>query len=248
MRVLIAVFLLGVCGRAEAQPSGAATDQAPTSTLPPIGLPLPPIGLPLPAIGLAPAGPTPTTTAPSQARQREPRHGRAERRASRPGPSVIYVVPVYGWDAAAPSVITGPPAPRTPEPPTPAALAAGTLHLELDPRPTGQLFVDGAYVGTLDELGTDLTLLAGTREIEIRQPGYRPFTLTARIVEGRALVYRGTLDASSVVPSTTAPEPPLAIARKPLFFIPGCYLGDVPPKEARLPSTCDPRNAVTFRP
>ena len=30
--------------------------------------------------------------------------------------------------------------------------------------------------------------------------------------------------------------------------IPGCYLGDVAPKDAGLPATCDQSRAVTFRP
>ena len=115
-----------------------------------------------------------------------------------------------------------------------------SLRLDLQPRPSGQLFVDTAYVGTLDELGTEFTMAEGQHHLEIRQPGFKPFTLIVRIDEGRALVYRGELER---VGPAAAP-----IARKPFYYIPGCYLGDVPPKDAGLPTTCDQSRAVTYRP
>ena len=100
--------------------------------------------------------------------------------------------------------------------------------------------------------GTELTLAAGTRHLEIRQPGYQPFTLPVRIEDGRALVYRGSLERAPAQPTQHRPgavRPDAApIVRKPLYFIPGCYLGDVPPKDAGLPATCDPSRAVVFRP
>jgi hypothetical protein len=30
------------------------------------------------------------------------------------------------------------------------------------------------------------------------------------------------------------------------YLIPGCYMGNVPPKEANLPATCDITRAVSF--
>lgn len=42
------------------------------------------------------------------------------------------------------------------------------------------------------------------------------------------------------------PEPPPA--PKPLYFVPGCYLGDVPPADAHLPATCDLTKTVVYRP
>lgn len=246
MRVLTAVLLLVFPTLTSAQSAGDPR----TSTLPPIGLALPPIGLPLAPIGLAPPGPTPTASARPSTRPREQnRHGR--QRPSRSGPTVIYVVPAYGWSGAPPKAA---PAPSSPPPlaETPA-VATGTLHLDLEPPPTGQLFLDGAYVGTLDTIGTDLTLAAGTRQLEVRQPGYRTFTLTARIEAGRSLEYRGALvpaaDAPAPAPAPSPAEPLAApIARKLLYFIPGCYLGDVPPREAGLPPGCDPDKAVAFKP
>ncbi len=232
-------------------------DRAVPLGLPPIGLPLPPIGLPLATLGLPPAAPTPTTT-PSAINSARPHRGGGDARRRHSGPGAIYVIPAYGWSVTAGTAVPGlatPPA-ATPAPalPAPAIPAAGTLRLELQPRPTGQLFVDGAYVGTLDDLGTELVLLAGIRQLEIRQPGYLPFTLTARIDDGRALTYRGELQPAvtaqgAAIPVATAPETPAPpIPRKPLYYIPGCYLGDVAPQDAALPPTCDVSRAVTFRP
>lgn len=239
MRVPIALLLLGVFSVADAQPPPPA-DPSRVSTLPPIGLPLPAIGLPLPPLGPSPpaAAPAPTMASARHAGQLGRSHG--DHGARPRGPDAIFIVPVVGW-AGAQAI-----APAAPPPAAPAAPAAGTLRLDLQPRPTGPLFVDGAYVGTADDLGLELTLYAGVRQIEIRQPGYRPFTLRAQIAAGRALVYQGTLepDAAAAPPGPA----PASIARKPLYFIPGCYLGDVPPRDAGLPPTCDPDRALTFRP
>lgn len=246
MRVLTALLLLGAFSVADAQ-SLAPAHLSRVATLPAIGLPLPPIGLPLPPIGLpqSPPLPAPTSDSASRIDRMDRAHGAHGPRLR--GPGLIYVVPVPGWGDAAANSAPAPAAPPAPpaEPPTPAA---GTLRLELLPRPTGQLFVDGAYVGTVDDLGLDLTLYAGIRQLEIREPGYRPFTLTAHIAAGRALVYQGTLEPDAASAARGPSPEPSPVARKPLYFIPGCYLGDVPPRNAGLPPTCDPDRAVVFRP
>lgn len=244
MRLLIAALLVVTPAVAAAQ----------DTTLPPIGLPLAPIGLPLAPIGLGPATPTPTLSAPSPPRgQLRPDLG--GRRRDR-GPAPIYVVPAYGWPgtfvpaAGAPGPSVVPEAAAPPE--DPAISSKGTLYLELQPPPTGQLFVDGVFVGTLDRLGPALGLGAGTRRLEIREPGYEPFVLTAQIQPNRELVYRGALirqpaptDQPSVSAAAPVPAPP---TRKVFYLIPGCYMGDVPPSEANLSPACDLSRTVTFRP
>src|SRR3984893_10615942 len=40
-------------------------------------------------------------------------------------------------------------------------------------------------------------------------------------------------------PAPPPPPPPVAVAHKTFYIIPGCYLGDVQPKDAGLPPTCD---------
>lgn len=257
--VTIAALLLTLPPLARAQTPRPADSPPAPSTLPPIGLPLPQIGLPLPPLGLDP-GPTSTTTPKPAAPARPPQRGQGPHRGRTAPPAVIYVVPSYGWSVHESAPTPGVTVPAAPAPTVASERpAAGTLRLELQPRPTGQLYVDGAYVGTLDDLGTDLTLQAGTRRLEIRQPGYRPFELAVRIEDGRALTYKGTLDpqppasAPPRVPATAATAPPATpaaapIPRKPFYYIPGCYLGDVPPRDAGLPPTCDVSRAVIFKP
>lgn len=255
MRFLIAVLLVLLPLTADAQSPRTATGVPQTPALPPIGLPLPPLGLSLPAIGLPPAEPT---AAPTRATTPPREHGRhtGERRRARTTPGMVYVVPAYGWIASGAPVVPGMPTtalPAAPEPP-PARTPTGTLRLDLQPRVAGQVFVDGSYIGTLDDVGHELTLEAGKHRLEIRHPGFATLVLPVQIDDGRALVYRGVLQPEAAVPAPAAPAAtpsaamPPPIARKPFYFIPGCYLGDVPPRDAGLPATCDQSRVVTFRP
>lgn len=270
MRQLIALLLLAP-GLAAAQSVRPVADPSQTPTLPAIGLSLAPIGLPLPHIGLPPANPTPTQSPPAPAKGVE--RGDGHRRRGRTSPAVVYVVPGYGWGTpfgtTMPGAVTSsaPVASAAVATPVvvPSSVATGTLRLDLQPPPAGQLFVEGAYVGTLDELGSELTFAAGTHRLEIRERGYEPFLLAVRIDAGRNLVYRGALTkladpsalpdsparAAPAAPASAAlasPPSPSPVAHKLFYFIPGCYLGDVPPKDAGLPATCDQTRAVTFLP
>ena len=77
--------------------------------------------------------------------------------------------------------------------------------------------------------------------MEFRAPGYESLVVDARIVPGEAVTYRGALNPiAPAAPPTPAPLPPVAPAGGlTLYVIPGCYLGNVRPQEARLPEGCD---------
>ena len=127
-------------------------------------------------------------------------------------------------------------------------MPTGYLRLELQPAPGVQVFVDGEFVGMLDEAG-DLELVPGTRRIEIRADGYDQLIFDARIAAGRTISYRGAL----VPQATTPPTPTVAPAAfrpegQTFYFIPGCYLGNIPPEQVRLPASCDLSRMVTHRP
>jgi hypothetical protein len=50
-------------------------------------------------------------------------------------------------------------------------------------------------------------------------------------------------------PSTRAPEPPyVPTGDRTLYVIPGCYVGNVPPQNVKLPETCDLAKLTTFTP
>lgn len=238
MRVALAIVLFAALpALAAAQSSRPKAADAPT--LPTIGLPLPQIGLPLPSIGLPPA----TTARSRPSRRPSPpnqngRGGHGDTKGPRRRPSVVYVVPTYGWDYAP----AAPEAPAEPAQSEEPKRLTGTLQLDVLPAGIVQLYADGYYVGTSDDADGELTLEAGPHRIEIRAPGYETATVDVMIEPGRTISYRGALVRQDTKP---APEPPVRaeeakpLPRQPVYFIPGCYLGNVPPKDAGLPATCD---------
>jgi hypothetical protein len=259
---LVAVLVFGLSAVVTAQ------SHAPRSTefdpFPRFGLPLPQIGLPLPSIGLplAPIGlPDPRSQpAPGLGFDRSNRrfdHGGGERGGQgagrrgreRSGGTVLYYVPFYGWPYI--DATTAPAAPAAPEKEKPRL---GRLRLEAQRGLVAQIFIDGYFVGTLDEFSGDLTLDAGPHHVELRADGYERLEVDVQVPADRPITYRGTLkplDAAPapvppVPPSTNAPPPPPAPAT--IYMIPGCYVGNVPPHDAGLPAGCDERLAITFKP
>jgi hypothetical protein len=257
MRLRIALILLALpaMAHAQAQPGSGASWSLPEIGLPlsPIGLPLAPIGLGLPELGLPPVeASTGHKTPPAPAPNAPPRSGRRKGAHARPG--VVYLVPAFGWTEPLRTAVPAATAPLPPSLPAPTR-PIGVLWLDLQPARTGQVYIDDEFVGTPEEIGGGVTLEAGIHRVAIRAPGYQPLVFNVRIDADRAITYRDTLQP--VAPTARAepanePGPAAAsaapIPRKPFYFIPGCYLGDVPPAEAGLPASCDISQAITFKP
>lgn len=127
-------------------------------------------------------------------------------------------------------------------------MPTGHLHLTLQPGIDPQLFVDEYYAGLLSDSGGELTLDAGPHVIEMRQDGYEPLRVDVSITGGGLVTYRDELRpiASAAPPEMPAAAPPEIPPPTTIYVIPGCYVGNVPPASAKLPSTCDPRRAYTF--
>jgi hypothetical protein len=182
-------------------------------------------------------------------------------------PPIVYVLPPYryfpttsffgyGVSSSTVSVAAPPPNVVTHEPLPLPMVDTGILRLEVEPRNTLQVFVDGLYVGTPGDLGDEIELRLGARRIELRAPGYRTLIFDTEIVPERAIIYRGALEpATSTAPrspaSPSAPEAPKApeapqSARPPtkMYLIPGCYLGNVAPEAATLRAGCDIKNLI----
>ena len=230
--------------------------------LPRIGLPLPRIGLPLPPMGLPPAidsQPRITDGHPSRGTENERgRSGGGETLHS--APTLIYVVPFYGWNYPHPAQ-TGTPTPSLPDssskPRTQEPLT-GSLRLEVQPERLLQIYVDGYYVGTADDFNGELELEAGPHKIEIRAPGYETLEFDVKIPPHGSITYRGALK-----PVDAKPEPDPTVRREPdtpqvtpqlvpatpttFYVIPGCYVGNVAPKDVTLPATCDRSRLITFK-
>ena len=149
------------------------------------------------------AGPPPTPTAarPGPARVRQP--------ASRPALPVAFASPSNqdGPDSAGPDVG---PARSTPSassesssirPLQPASLPQtsvsprGTLRVEIG-LPSAQLYVDGFYVGTVEEANRSaagLSLPTGWHRLEIRAPGFVTPAINVTIETNRTVSYHGEL-------------------------------------------------------
>ena len=274
MRLTLAVaVVLGLSVGADAQSSlrperrSAFTPPLPGTglSLPPIGLPLPAIGLPLPsiglplsAIGLPPFGRGRLASAdgvPGDFTDRRPafearHHGRRSggsvgRSSAR---TVFLFLPVVG--RSHPEVMTRPAsasegAAQTPE--------VGHVRLDLQPGVVPQIYVDGYFVGTLDDVGGELALDAGPHTLELRADGYEVLEVAVDVTAGRSITYRGRLrpTVAAAPASTAAVQAPVKAPPLPpstFYVIPGCYLGNVPPQDVGLPAGCDGRRASMFTP
>ena len=236
---LAAIVMLVLPAVAAAQPAAPVTGGV--APLPPIGLPLPQIGLPLPPIGLpAAAVSRPTVNRPVPGVRRQHRS---------PG----YVVPAYGWPYLyeAPTASTTPgPRDGSATPPQPQSLA-GRLRLDVEPRGDQQVYVDGYYIGTPEDFGAEVELESGPHSVEIEAPGYETLQVNVNIAPGRSITYRARLKATDAkaAPEAAVPSSSPVAPATPMtgYFIPGCYIGNVPPQDAGLPASCDLDRVITIK-
>jgi len=131
--------------------------------------------------------------------------------------------------------------------PLPAPAPKGSLLLYVQPA-RAQVLVDGYYAGTVDDFDGNpgaLVLETGAHIIELDDPSYQSVRFDVRIDANQSIVYRREL--SPISPTIAAPAVPISSTPAPMYLIPGCYLGNVPPKDAGLPATCDPSRAVRLK-
>jgi len=154
-------------------------------------------------------------------------------------PIVVYAIPQY----VTPLAVAAPVLSASQQIETQAI--TGSLLLQVQP-PNAQLFVDGYYVGMpedFDGVRGDLQLEPGPHKIEFIAPGYENVTFNVRIAANQTVRYENAMKPAAAAPLTPLAAP---IVPKTIYLVPGCYLGDVPPKDAHLPATCDVTRAVTF--
>jgi hypothetical protein len=140
-----------------------------------------------------------------------------------------------------PQPVAAPLPPPAPEPRPVAPPMPGRLILDIAPQ-TAQIFAGGYYIGTAEDFSFGRgggVLDAGVYRIDVSATGYEPIAIDLRVTSGQSVTYRATMKA---IPT------PLAVAPTTFYLIPGCYMGNIPPKDAHLPDTCDLRRAVTWRP
>ena len=125
------------------------------------------------------------------------------------------------------------------------------LILDVYP-PTAQVFAGGYYIGIPEDFRFEdggAVLEPGPHRIDIVADGYEPVTFDVNLTRGQSATFR-----HSLTPIMRAPRPAAAVKAPPapkqpatFYLIPGCYMGNVPPKEANLPARCDVARAVSFQ-
>ena len=116
----------------------------------------------------------------------------------------------------------------------------GVLRLDITPATGLQYYVDGMFIGSSSELGTEFEINAGARRIEVRAPGYKPLMFDARFVPGGIVTRRGALE-----PLEDSATLPRASGNRTMFVIPGCFMGNTRPDPGALPKGCDIGRLVT---
>ena len=121
----------------------------------------------------------------------------------------------------------------------PDEIAGGYLRLEVEPR-SAQVFVDGDFVGTVQDSGRRLFLDPGSHRVEVSADGFQTVTFDVRIRPFETITYRRDLDRAAGL--AIGPVAPVTVtaraAAKTLYVIPRCYAGDKRPIAAALRAGC----------
>jgi len=218
-----------------------APRNAPAPQPPPLTPAGPPVEFPLPPLMTPPAGGLthgfPGFFSRGDAQEFSP----SRRRAPRTFPFAIPLVP--GYIVSAEGTDTSARAPMVVE-------ASGMLRLSVTPA-RAQVFVDGYYVGTIEDVANrrGLWLAAGPHRLELRAIGYRTLSVDVVITPRDTLTYEGELEfispaapQPSPAPAPAPSGPPIATGSSVMYVIPNCYMGNVPPRPTRLPAGCDIKN------
>jgi hypothetical protein len=116
----------------------------------------------------------------------------------------------------------------------------GILRLDITPATDLQYYIDGMFMGSSSQLGTEFAVNAGARRIEVRAPGFKPMIFDARFEPGGTVTRRGALE-----PLQDASTLPRATGSRTMYVIPGCFIGNSRPERDALPKGCDIRRLVT---
>ena len=104
------------------------------------------------------------------------------------------------------------------------------------------MFADGYYVGVPEDFSVARgggLLEAGPHRIDVNAAGFESMTVDLRVTASQPVTIRAALKAL---------PPPVAVPPTTFYLIPGCYMGNIPPKDAHLPVTCDQSRTVTWGP
>ena len=124
---------------------------------------------------------------------------------------------------------------RGPMPRAPRAPEVGYLRLVVHQPGAARVYIDHAYLGSVNDLRRRIPLEPGPHRVVLRAPGYRAVTFDVRIVADEITTYRtdftSTLRGEKAVPSEGG-------VPRTFYVIPGCYAGDRLPRASDLPAGC----------
>jgi len=73
---------------------------------------------------------------------------------------------------------------------------AATIVLQVQPS-SAQIFVDGEFVGTVDDHASGLLVAPGVHRVEFRAPAFDPVVVDVRVAPGGRITYRASLKPSA---------------------------------------------------
>jgi len=132
----------------------------------------------------------------------------------------------------------------------PASLAR--LILDIHPS-TAQVFADGYYIGLPEDFRFEdggAVLEPGPHRIDILERDYQPVSFDVNLTRGQSATFRHVLRPimqPQAAHDAAVKAPPAGKQPATFYLIPGCYMGNVPPKEANLPATCDIARVLSFQ-
>jgi len=74
--------------------------------------------------------------------------------------------------------------------------SVSTIGLQVQPS-SAQIFVDGEFVGTVDDHASGLVVAPGVHRVEFRAPGFDPVVVDVRVAPGGRITYRASLKPSA---------------------------------------------------
>jgi hypothetical protein len=123
--------------------------------------------------------------------------------------------------------------------------APGYLRLDIVPR-TAQVYIDGFFVGSGEDVSTAVALAPGTYRVEVRADGFETAAFdvgvraNATVRLSSRLVRLGAEFTIRLTPDSPIAEasPTVAAGGRTLYVIPRCYAGDRMPLASQLPAGC----------
>ena len=173
-------------------------------------------------------------------------------------PYAVGIVPYFGpHDFTAPHLYQASGASRIE-----GESAHGLLRLDVEPA-TAQVYVDGFFVGSADDLRSALSVTAGPHRLELKADGFETAAFDLHIRPNGTLRLTHTLVGAGsevrnvrVMPDGTEvrlkPDATADVRPKPdattLYVIPRCYAGDRRPDLSDLPAGCRIGDLRVIRP